>query len=656
MLVKKKGWGKFLAIALIFTFLFHCIGMIVPEQASAATTELTISRYADDGETILEQKKVDYHWLENPDNIPVCGNGEIRYYHQGPVFIYEPADDPVELERLRWNEEEDQNWYEKDMGAVKGTNVKDLCNLVGGMKEGEEVEIKAIDGFKKTFAYKNVYNYDPDREGPMVVCWSKDGLYPDTGYADGMRLVWFAAATYKDKDNIVNPAEFTPGEYHVFGNWDWHEAADPQYWYYYNGEFPTTTGLSVQYVAYINIYSNDPAPPCPVTLTADETDNIVGQAIDITFADDPDWREAIIGIKVNNKALTDAQYTVTAGNINIAADVFTEAKDYTIAVQTIGYKKATVTQTINLAPPIALTVDGNVLDSPINYTVDDLKAMPVSNVVNGGKTYTGVAVDYLLSTLGTAEDDWVVTVKIKDSPNPIDLSSYSNPILAYERDGQAFEDIYGGETTYLRLATETTNIKYVYWMTVSQAALTAPVLTADNSDNEVGQEINLSFADDADWRAAISGITVNGIALADGQYTVTAGNISLAAEVFTEAGDYEIAVQAAGYEDATVTQTIVENQPQPTTLYVDASGGADFTSIQGAVTAANAGDTIIVKDGTYIENITVDKTLVIQSENGAAQTIVQAANTGADVIKVTAENVTINGLRWPFCIQSSGLL
>ncbi|MGI6452338.1 MAG: hemoblobin-interacting domain-containing protein [Syntrophomonadaceae bacterium] len=267
---KAKGWGKVLAMALFFTFLFHCIGMIVPEQASAATTELTISRYADDGETILEQKKVDYHWLENPDNIPVCGNGEIRYYHQGPVFIYEPADDPVELERLRWNEGEDTNWDTKDMGAVMGTNVRDLLDLVDGMSEGEELEIKAIDGFKKTFAYKNVYEYS-DREGPMVICWYKDGNYPDSGYTDGMRLVWFAEATYKEGPTSIEG--LPSGYYHVFGNWDWRIAADPEYWYYYSGEYPTTTGLSVQKVAYLNIYSNEPVPgEAPVAaFTADKT-------------------------------------------------------------------------------------------------------------------------------------------------------------------------------------------------------------------------------------------------------------------------------------------------------------------------------------------------------------------------------------------------
>jgi hypothetical protein len=141
MLVKKKGWGKFLAIALIFTFLFQCVGMIVPEPANAASTELTITKYAGDGKTIIDQLTVDYHWLMDSDNIPVLGDGTTRYYHQGPVFIDEPADDPVELERLRWNEEEDRNWDTKDMGAVKGNNLKDLCNLVGGMVEGDEVQI-----------------------------------------------------------------------------------------------------------------------------------------------------------------------------------------------------------------------------------------------------------------------------------------------------------------------------------------------------------------------------------------------------------------------------------------------------------------------------------------------------------------------------------
>jgi parallel beta-helix repeat protein len=80
-----------------------------------------------------------------------------------------------------------------------------------------------------------------------------------------------------------------------------------------------------------------------------------------------------------------------------------------------------------------------------------------------------------------------------------------------------------------------------------------------------------------------------------------------------------------------------------TTWYVDDDPGADFTTIQAAIDAASAGDTIIVKDGTYVENVTVDKSLIIQSENGSATTFVQSVSTTPDVFYVTASGVTIDG-------------
>ena len=55
-----------------------------------------------------------------------------------------------------------------DWGAVKGTDVKDICNLVGGMSTGETVKIKATDGFSKTFPYEYIYSPNP-RQGPMGI-------------------------------------------------------------------------------------------------------------------------------------------------------------------------------------------------------------------------------------------------------------------------------------------------------------------------------------------------------------------------------------------------------------------------------------------------------------------------------------------------------
>ena len=71
----------------------------------------------------------------------------------------------------------------------------------------------------------------------------------------------------------------------------------------------------------------------------------------------------------------------------------------------------------------------------------------------------------------------------------------------------------------------------------------------------------------------------------------------------------------------------------------------DYPTIQAAVDAVNAGDTIIVRDGTYTENVDVNKRLTIKSENGADSTIVQAANPDDHVFEVRAGYVTISGFR-----------
>jgi len=80
------------------------------------------------------------------------------------------------------------------------------------------------------------------------------------------------------------------------------------------------------------------------------------------------------------------------------------------------------------------------------------------------------------------------------------------------------------------------------------------------------------------------------------------------------------------------------------TWYVDDDGGSDFTSIQAAVNAANTGDTIIVRDGTYIENVDVNvSNIKIQSENGFASTTVSASYYNDHVFDVTEDYVNISG-------------
>ncbi len=73
------------------------------------------------------------------------------------------------------------------------------------------------------------------------------------------------------------------------------------------------------------------------------------------------------------------------------------------------------------------------------------------------------------------------------------------------------------------------------------------------------------------------------------------------------------------------------------------------TTIQTAISAASNGDIIFVGSsnghgtGIYIENIVVNRSLTIQSENGYSTTTVEAARPDAPVFKVQSVNVTIEG-------------
>ena len=88
--------------------------------------------------------------------------------------------------------------------------------------------------------------------------------------------------------------------------------------------------------------------------------------------------------------------------------------------------------------------------------------------------------------------------------------------------------------------------------------------------------------------------------------------------------------------------------PPQKTIYVDDDFVDDppnhkWNTIQEGINDANSGDTIIVSDGTYNENVDVYKRLTIQSENGADVTIVQAASSSDHVFEVTADWVNITG-------------
>jgi parallel beta-helix repeat protein len=76
-------------------------------------------------------------------------------------------------------------------------------------------------------------------------------------------------------------------------------------------------------------------------------------------------------------------------------------------------------------------------------------------------------------------------------------------------------------------------------------------------------------------------------------------------------------------------------------IYV--GSGETFLKIQSAIDAAKDGDTIIVRDGIYAENVQVGKELTIQSENGYEYTTVISGNKNGHVFYVNSDYVTIEG-------------
>ena len=83
--------------------------------------------------------------------------------------------------------------------------------------------------------------------------------------------------------------------------------------------------------------------------------------------------------------------------------------------------------------------------------------------------------------------------------------------------------------------------------------------------------------------------------------------------------------------------------PRVSAAELKVGGQGQYQTISAAVKAANAGDTILVSPGTYVENVVVDKPLKIVATNGAKATVVKASDTSKEIFLLGSTDITIQG-------------
>jgi parallel beta-helix repeat protein len=107
---------------------------------------------------------------------------------------------------------------------------------------------------------------------------------------------------------------------------------------------------------------------------------------------------------------------------------------------------------------------------------------------------------------------------------------------------------------------------------------------------------------------------------------------------YTSAEDYTVNLTVADDESATNSTSKAITVYPPTIIYVP----DDYAKIQWAVDNASAGDTIFVWNGSYNENVNVNKQLTLEGE-GADVVTVTAASPDDHVFEVTKDYTSISG-------------
>lgn len=326
----------------------------------------------------------------------------------------------------------------------------------------------------------------------------------------------------------------------------------------------------------------------PPTLAQDKSDARVGQPIELPFVADAEWTDAIESVIVDDVVLAVDQYTVQADRIVLAADVFPADSIYTVTIVAEGYADVSVSQQV-------FPSDGNIVlnggfsngDASWSYWNEaaDWSNWAVENGVAkinihyDGGTHAEWAVPFSWSTQLIQEGIQIEAGKTYelsfkawssiDRSMEVELNGYSGDKkvrFAITDDDQAVytASIVGGAGLTLKLVYLLGNVdgtssgEHVVWIddVIIKEVVAAPALTADSTENKIGQSMEITFPDNPDWRSAITTVQVDGSTLEASKYTIEAGKLTVDTSVFPTIKSYTLTISAEGYGDTTVAQAV----------------------------------------------------------------------------------------------------
>lgn len=343
----------------------------------------------------------------------------------------------------------------------------------------------------------------------------------------------------------------------------------------------------------VKLHVQNPPVLQPPTLLPDTSDNRLGQPIELRFTDQPLWRAAIAAVEIDGVPLSEQHYQVAAGLLTLAPDAFASAGPHTVTVRATGYGPAEVSQAL-------LRADGNLV---LNGDMADGLAHWGHWTGDGGDSAVSVvagAAKVDIYSNGGLHPEWNVPVSWSTQlfQNDIPLTagkSYEirfrawSPVqrpIALELEGSALpkqtlyfqltdDEAFEHTATITAATSGTIKLNFLLGNVIADGGSTpaephtlylddvgvrevktAPALTADTTDNKLGSDIELTFADQPEWRSAITAILLDGQPLQAGQYSVTPGAILLPAALFPAVKSYTVAVFASGYSKAEAIQQV----------------------------------------------------------------------------------------------------